>query len=162
MAIKGIQRGFSLIEIIVVIGLFSIVAVITTQVILRTIANTSTSNSSTRARENLENALSVVERSIRGSHQISCVSTTRVEFLNPNDQLESLECSSAGNGNLFYNSQPLVSGEIVVNECSLACVTTSGHTAPNGVNIVLSGKDLESAYNVSPIRLQTTVYNRSY
>lgn len=164
MAINSKKGGFTLIEVLVVIMLFAVIAVVTTQSLIRIIGNTASSSSSTRARENLEYALSVVDRSVKNAKQInSCTSSPmRVEYVSHENQIESVECTTFGNGNIEHNGEPLISNEVEVSTCTLTCITPAGGSIPSGVQIHLGGSDAEGSYETPPIQLQTTIMMRSY
>ncbi len=159
-----IKKGFTLVEVVVVVGLFAVVGIITTQSLVRILGNTSNSNSTARARENVEHALSTIERSIRNANSISCPVGTpnRVNYVSQTNADEYIACNSlGGQTSIIQNGAPLTSSEINLTACSLVCVP-AGSDPPNGVEIVLEASDNEAAYDSAPVRLQTTIFLRSY
>ena len=68
-AIKRIQ-GFSLLEILVVIAVFSILAILTTQAVLLTLKGSKKSESLTKVRGSIDYSLAIIERSIRNAEYI--------------------------------------------------------------------------------------------
>jgi prepilin-type N-terminal cleavage/methylation domain-containing protein len=168
LKVRGCE-AFSLIEVLVVISLFAIIAVITAQSLIRIIGNTSNSNSSTRARENLEYALSVMDRSIKNAKEVnvnanSCAaSNRRVEYITRENITESFECTTlGGRTSIEQNGEALISNEVNLSRCRMTCITPVGQTVPTAVEIELEGTDAEGAYEATPVRLQTTILLRSY
>jgi prepilin-type N-terminal cleavage/methylation domain-containing protein len=158
-------KGYSLIEILVVISVFSIVALIATQSILVTLTGAKKSESTIRVRENLEYATSVMERRLRNANSIDTCSTgSRVDFTDGNGNSASFYCQNIGgsDGRLLSESGRITSSFINLTECSITCPAVAPGV-PSRVNINLSGKakDVSNSQS-SPATISTIIYLRVY
>jgi len=161
----AIKKGFTLIEVLVVVSLFSIVALVATQSLIRILGSTSNSNSTAITRENLEHAVSIFEREIINAKKINvgACSATSVTYIATDNSTNSFSCQTTGGiTRLNQNGQALTSSQVNLTTCLITCLTPSGETEPNGVMISLEGNALDSSYDSTPVSLQTTVSLRSY
>jgi len=71
------NSGLSLIEILIVITIFAVIGILSTRSVFLTLRGAKKSDSLVRVRENVNNALSVIERQIRNSEKVTCPSTGR-------------------------------------------------------------------------------------
>src|SRR3990167_11388670 len=75
---KKIEKGFTLIEILVVITIFSVLTILVTQTIIFSLRSTKKSESLNQARQNLDYAAQIVERHIRNADRIETCSGSPV------------------------------------------------------------------------------------
>lgn len=66
------KNAYSLIEMLVVIAVFSILAVIVTQTMANSLRGSNKSESLGKARENVEYAMNVIERNLRNASNLDC------------------------------------------------------------------------------------------
>jgi prepilin-type N-terminal cleavage/methylation domain-containing protein len=117
--IKFIYKGFSLIEMLIAIALFAIVAVITTQSLAASLKNSQKSEALSRARENADYAVSTMDRLLRNAQKITSCSSTVLTYNDEYGGLTTLSCESmSGQGYIASGSANirLTSTEVDVNE----------------------------------------------
>jgi prepilin-type N-terminal cleavage/methylation domain-containing protein len=168
MAIKPFSStGFTLVETLVVVSLFSVLALITAQSLVRVISNSSRTASSAKLRENMEYAMGIADRSLRNAKSITSCTTTptrKITYVTGEDLVESIECTtSAGRTTFRKGTERLLTQDVNVTTCSIVCSSEPGSTVLNKVEITLEGADTTSSYSASkPYKLQTQVSLRSY
>ena len=68
----NLKKGFSLIEMLVVVVVFSILAIITTQSLLNSLRTAKKSQNVNVVKENLEVSASAIERLLRNAEDVRC------------------------------------------------------------------------------------------
>jgi len=159
-------QGFSLLEILVVITVFSILAILTTQAVLLTLRGSKKSESLTKVRGNIDYSLAVIERNIRNAESIAeCPNsdTSRISYLDENGALTSFSCASDTDGGYIASaSGRLTSSEVNVTSCSFVCEDVVGDTNP-AVTISISAQDASlSAMEGGEITISTKIFLRTY
>ncbi len=171
MATKRIQ-GFSLLEILVVITVFSILAILTTQAVLLTLRGSKKSESLTKVRGNIDYSLAIIERNIRNADSIdecpepdssTTSETDIISYRDENGVLTSFSCASDADGGYIASaSGRLTSSEVDVTSCSFVCEDVVGDTNP-AVTISISARDAElSALEGGEITISTKIFLRTY
>ena len=159
-------QGFSLLEILVVITVFSILAILTTQAVLLTLRGSKKSESLTKVRGNIDYSLAIIERNIRNAELIvECPSpdTSIISYLDENGALTSFSCASDDDGGYIASaSGRLTSSEVDVTSCSFVCEDIEGDTNP-AVTVSISAQDSSlSAMEGGDITISTKIFLRSY
>lgn len=91
------ESGFSIIEILISIALLSIVMIITTQTLTSSLKNSKKSDSISKTRENVDYALSTMERLLRNAQSVSCSANGRsVDYVDEYGNSTSFQCNNAG------------------------------------------------------------------
>lgn len=129
MNTNGKQKitGFSLIEMLVVVGIFAVVALVSTQSVLLTIRSSRKSESLVYIRQNLDYALSVMERHLHAAKGVTCTSSTTVTYTDDlgTSPLPTFSCvDTAAGGDPGYvasNSARLTSANVDVTGCTFTC-----------------------------------------
>lgn len=143
------RKGFSLIEILIVITLFSILAFLVTQSTLQSFRGTRKADASGKVRDSLDFAASTVERNVRNAKSITsaattCDGTSRTS-LSYVDQSGTTRVFSyngnAANGYLALDGVRITSADITVTSLSFSCTITSVVNPPV-IDYVISGKAL--------------------
>jgi prepilin-type N-terminal cleavage/methylation domain-containing protein len=169
------NKGFSLIETLVVIGLFAIVAAVISQATAVSLTGSRKSDASTQVRENLSSAVGSIERQIRSARSVSCTSSERIDYIDQEGNgayfacYPSASCNSATSTYIASASAtPLVVSRITSTDtvCIVACefsctVPASGLPPTVEVTIVGQSKDVAGVENTS-IELKTSVTLRAY
>ena len=155
-----LNKGFSLIEMLVVVAVFSVIAVIATQSLTTSLRGTRKSESLGHVRENVEYAMNVIERSLRGAKELDCPSSSgsKLEYFTSSGASAYFECSAE---HIASNSAAAVitSNDIRVINCGTVfmCVSSIGGV-PGYVNISVTAQEsdiqgAESAEYTSSTRI---------
>lgn len=166
---KNIKAGFSIIELLVVVAIFSTLAVLATQSVVLTLRGSKKSESLIEVRENVNYAMSIMERLIRNAKEdaLSCsdlVLNYTDQYGNPAD----FTCEGGSNGWIASSSARLTSEDIVV-DCSSGggnvvfdCPVPLGN-APPSVEITITAEDANSfAAEGAQVTTSTKILLRSY
>jgi prepilin-type N-terminal cleavage/methylation domain-containing protein len=159
-------QGFSLLEILVVITVFSMLAILTTQAVLLTLKGSKKSESLTKVRGNIDYSLAVIERNIRNAESIEeCPNLDQsiISYFNEDGVLTSFSCASEDNiGYIASASGRLTSSEVDVTSCSFTCEDAVGDTNPV-VTVSISARDaVLSAMEGGEITISTKIFLRTY
>ena len=165
MITKRIQ-GFSLLEILVVITVFSILAILTTQTVLLTLKGSKKSESLTKVRGNIDYSLAIIERNIRNADSIEeCPNPDSdiISYKDENGVSTSFSCASDTDGGYIASaSGRLTSSEVDVTSCSFTCEDAVGETNP-AVTFSVSARDAKlSALEGGEITISTKIFLRTY
>lgn len=154
-------RGFTLIEMLVVISVFSIIAVLVGSLVGRSMKGARKSESSLKVRAELENAVSIIERSLRGAkaNSVSCTPTS-VNFTGQDGQPVSFSCSVASsNFVLKKGNYDIVGSNVKLTACNFDCSKLSEGI----VGINLSGVSANSSgVESDSINVSARVVLRNY
>lgn len=159
------SKGLSLVEILIVISVFAVLTIIASNAIFLTLKGAKKSDSQIRVRENLNYAISVVERQIRNSQSVVCPTTSdQLEYVSLEGLNSSFSCQSEGDG--FYiasGSARLTSMDVTVLNCQLTCVQSTPNNPPR-VIINLTGRDANVSSNVegATVSIETQISVRNY
>lgn len=141
------QKGVSLIEILIVILIFSIIGVLITNAIFLTLRGTQKSQSMMKIRERMNYVVSVIQRQIRGAQKISeCPNSdlNRIEYFDESGNLSSFSCNIVeGTGYIASGSARLTSDDINITACSFTCEESVSGNPPT-VSISLSANDSQT------------------
>jgi prepilin-type N-terminal cleavage/methylation domain-containing protein len=132
------QQGFSLVEMLVVIFIFSILAIITTQAIATSLRSSQKSESIGKVRENVDFSISTMERLLRNAQNATC-SGSSMTYVDGNNQPGSFSCMGSPAYIASGSANVRITGtDIVVNcaETSFVCPPPSG--APQSITITVS------------------------
>lgn len=157
------EKGVSLLELLVVITIFSVLAILATRGVLLTLRGSRKSDSLGRVRENVDYSLSVMERHLRNADDVSCVSSTNISYQTKQGATGNFSCESVGtDGYVASSSARLTNEEIDISACSFTC-DPGGSGVPPSVSISLTGQDanLEGA-EAAQVTTTTTIYLRTY
>lgn len=142
------KKGISLLEILVVIAIFSILGILTSRAILLTIRGTKKSDSLVRVRSNLDYSVAVIERQLRNASSVNpCPNpdSSVIDYLDAEGTAGSFSCQNMGTeGYIASGAARLTSNEIKITACSFICVQpTTG--LPPSVSINFVGEDVSSS-----------------
>lgn len=164
------QCGFSLIEILVVLAVFSILAIVVAQGIFVTLRGARKSETTTRVKENLAYAIAVVERQLHNASEVTpCPNTspTRLDFKDEDGKTSYFSCQSVGPAGYVASGSAtirLTSDNVSVTACSFVCATPSpGVDSPPSVDINITAQDATTVgAEGAQVTTSTKVFLRTY
>lgn len=132
---KSVQRlrGFTLIEILVSLMIFAILAVVANQILFTTLRGTSKSEVEARVRGEGNYALSVMERALHSSRGIVSCSSNKVEYLDEQGLRAKFICFTSGDSKVASGSASIADGnlpritssQVSIDVCSITCDTAA-------------------------------------
>ena len=167
---KKLLMGYSLVELLVVVSIFSVIILITTQAIVLSLRSSRKGESLITVRENIDYAFSVMERHIRSAEDIiTCSADGRT--LNYTDQWgEAAIFSCLGGTNGYIASGSAVLLRITSDEVDINCNSVPifvcnipGGDVPPSVEIEVTGsKAGETAVEGASVNTNTRIQLRTY
>ncbi len=160
------QKGMSLLEILVVVVIFSVLGIIVTRSVLLTLRGSKRSESSVKVRENVNFSLGVMERQLRNSDLIPNCPNPDPEELDYIDEFgnsSTFSCESIGDdGYVASDSARLTNEEVDITSCTFTC--SPGTSAnPASVDISLTARDANSTgLENANVTVNTKVFLRTY
>lgn len=156
------NRGVSLIEILVVLGIFGVLSVLSTRTITLSLSGSKKSMATLAVRENLNYSLSVIERQLRNATAVSsCLETS--SSLTYHDQDNVITSFSCQGGYIASGSARLTSNEIVITACSFECVSSESGAPPIvTVNLAAKNSQVSSAKEEVPVTTSVKILLRNY
>jgi prepilin-type N-terminal cleavage/methylation domain-containing protein len=161
------KKGISLIEILVVITVFSVLGILASRAILLTIRGTKKSDSLIKVRGNLDYSMAIIERQLRNASQVSpCpnIDTLTLNYLDNEGIAASFSCHDiATEGYVASGSARLTSDEIKVTSCSFACTPSLSAGLPPSVSITFIGEDVStSGVESARVTITSKILLRTY
>lgn len=166
-------RGFSLIETLVVIGVFSIIAIVISQSVSSTLVGSKKSDATATVRGELNYATSYIERHLRSAKSIPPASCTgsgsdTISYIDDSGQNASFSCrvdsscSPSGVSYVASGADRLTSSQTVcITSCQFKCTQISKQ--PPTIEISLQGKNKGgSGAEDSVVDVKTSVTLRAY
>lgn len=163
---KKLLAGYSLIEIMVVMTLFALLILVATQTLLLSLRGTAKSESISEVKENLEFAVTTMERQIRNAKSITPCPNTNPLVLNyetVGGVSSSFSCVNPGvDGYIASGSAKMTNNEISITECTITCTFQAG--IPESVSIRVVAQDKSTLPGAERARAEssTTVLLRQY
>jgi len=159
------DRGFSLFEILVVLGIFTIIMVVATQTLTYSLLSVHKSEATFKVRENINQAITTIERHLRNTNNVTCTASPPGITYTPLDRATptSFSCQSIGpTGFVASGSARLTSTDVRITSCSFACTPATDRVPPS-VTISLTAQDSQNTGRESAnISTTTTIYLRAY
>jgi prepilin-type N-terminal cleavage/methylation domain-containing protein len=165
MRLRG-QKGISMIEVLVVVLVFSVITVMGTESILYSLRGSRRSESTIGVRENVNYSLAVMERELHNAESVTCPSSTSISYTNefspPNFTFTCTLVPAPPDGFIASGSARLTGSDILVTACSFFC-DPGGAGVPPSVMISITAKDkdaigLEGAEFTTNTRINLRTY----
>lgn len=154
----GKKRGFSLIEILIVLVLFVTVALVINQSLFNTLRGSTKSNLTTRVKQEGNFAISVMERRLRLATQISCSYGRIIDYKDTDGVKSDFICQ---NSTLTNGGVLLLPSDIKVSACSFTCLKFGGKDTVS-VKITFSQAKVSSRSEEQvSVPLETTIRLRN-
>ena len=160
------KKGFTLIEVLVVLAVFAILGIVVAQSLLLILRSARKSDTSNKVRESLDFAVASMERQIHNATDIVPCPNVDLNTINIVDQSQvtySLTCTNIGpEGYIASGSARFTSTDIAITACSFAC-TPSTASVPPFVTINITAQD-STAVGPENTKMtdSTRIYLRSY
>jgi len=145
------RRGFSLIEMLVVVLTFSILAVLSTQALVHSLRGSRKSEAVTQVRENVDYSMGIMVRLLRAAGSITCsADNSRVDYIDERGTAARFSCLPAGStaGYIASGSAGLRLTNSDVNvDCTgvvFVCATPTPPASPS-VTISIAAEDADLA-----------------
>lgn len=154
------KAGFTLIEMLVVVFIFSVVGILVTRSVQLSLRATRKSEVASEVRSEVDYALNVIERHLRGAESIDSTTCTSSNFDFVSDEGSgSFSCSG---GRIFLNGEPLT-GQKVSIDCSSLFDCQFPEGRPDYVVVAVDAESAESVgdENVS-VNFSTRITLRNY
>lgn len=166
---KKQNLGFTMIEILVVVGILGVIAVIGSNMFFTTLRASNKTKVLAVIKQNGNYALSIMERIIRDSQEVvaNCgVGMKKIKVKRLDGSETEFSCNQEGtvNGNIASNSARLTSSEVKVDSCSFGC-STQGEFYPQNVviNFTLSQAVVTTRVEEqASVNFKTTVSLRNF
>ena len=160
---QKIIKGVSLVELLVVLAIFSVLAILSTRAILLSLRGSKKSESSAIVRENIDFSFAVMERNLRSAQDATCPSSTRVDYVDMEGQSVYFSCESVGSdGYVSSASARLTNEKVEITSCEFTCDPGDPNTPPS-VTMSISGKDAAiQGIEAGSVSISTQVFLRSF
>ena len=162
---KNTESGLSLIETLVTVTVFAILGVIISSSLILTIAGSKKSEATIRVRENVNYALSVIERNLRNADSITdCTDPHLLTYVDQYGRTSTFSCQGMGGDDPYIasGSSRLTSATTIVLGCSFTCSEPADWTQSPMVTINVAAKDsLFSGSQTASISAKTNIYLRN-
>ena len=157
------KKGFSLIEILVVLTIFAIVAVLSFKAIFLTLRGARKSDATVKVRDTLDYTVGTIERHLRNADSIvSCgSSTSKISYLDSLGNPGSFSCLGSGTDMYVASGSARLTNSSVTVTCSFVCETST--TGPSSITINLTGTDINTTgAEGATVTVSTKIYLRNY
>ncbi len=164
---KNKQSGLSLLEILVVITIFSILGVVVTRSVLLTIQGSKKTESLVKVRENVDFAMTVIERQIRNADSITACPLSDPDIFSYSDSTGKTTTFSCVNiagadGYIASGSGRLTNDTIKLTACSFSCTPGTSNN-PSSVSVIVTAEDKSTVTGAtSSFSTTNTIYLRNY
>jgi len=157
------KKGFTMIEVLVVVLVFSVIAILATQSVLLSLRGSRRSESTIGVRENINYAIAIIERQLHNAESVNCPSATTISYTDELSQPADFTCDPApGTGTLASSSAQLTSNEVRITACSFSC-SVGSPGVPDSVTISITAQDADSTgFEGSQFTTNTRIQLRTY
>lgn len=160
--------GFSLLEMLVAVGIFAVLAIITTQTILLSIKGANKSEAVGKVKDNVDYAVSVIERNLRNSTSVKCInpsgtSYTAVSYVDQTGAPKSFSCNFDDPNDTYIaaSSSRLTNNSVSLVSCEFSCTNFSSTSPSVKIDVKAIAKDFFGTEE-GRIETSTEVFLRNY
>lgn len=166
---QKLKSGFSIIEILVVLFVFSILGVVVARSLALSLQGSNKSDSTATVKTNVEYAASAMERMLRNAKSVTCVSTNQIDYVDEDGNLGRFSCLGGDDG--YISSGAASPVRITSTEVDVLCTTqpifsctSATQTVPASVTINMrANHNARGAFlGGSQVSVQSRVQLRSY
>lgn len=160
--------GFSLIEMLVVLFVFSILAIVVTQTLSLSLRGSQKSESLGNTRENVAYAINVMDRLLRNSRSLTCSTSTgaRLNYIDEHGNAAYFACVTSGTDTYIASNsstQRLTVNNMRITNCNAVFTCTQGLDVPDEADISIAATDANNpGAEGSGITVSTKILLRNY
>lgn len=171
------KKGFSLIETLVVVGLFALIGIVVSQSTAITLTGSRKADASAKVRENLTQTMGLIERQLRSARSITsaCNNSSRQSIsytdadgtpasfsCNPNSTCHSSSSTYVSSTSPVSTNRVTSTDTLCITSCQFICRPNASGTPPS-IDVILEGKSKEATgVEDTSIRVQTKINLRAY
>ena len=121
------KKGFSLIEVLVVLSIFVLIAIIANQLLFPVFRGSEKTGAAIIVKQNGNYAISVIQRELYNSKGVSGCTGEIISYLNADNQPTSISCPTGTGGKISLTpssgvARDLTSNEVQVQSCTVECL----------------------------------------
>lgn len=164
-------RGFSLVEVLVVVTLFAILSVVVTQSIATTLRNGAKAQAITEVKNNLEGAFLTIQRQLynaKNTTNCGLFDATSISFVDQVGNAASFQCLvdptynvtrvASGSANIWLTSE-----KINIVSCSFTCAPAVNSDTPDSITVDMTASSTEfGGVDGSIVNKKTQILLRNY
>ena len=143
------KKGYTLIELLVVLMVFSVLTVLVVQSLALSLRGSRKSENITQVRENVEYALNVMDRLLRGAKSVTSCTGTQIAYVDNSDFPTQFDCLGGVEGYIASGSGNLrLTSDSVFIDCDTNPVFTCPVPLPGVpplVEVSIDGRDANSS-----------------
>lgn len=161
------SSGVSLIEILIVISIFAVLGILSTRAILLSLQGSKKGDAQVKVRENIDYAISIIERQVRNSESVTpCPNTDPLilTYLDSNSLSTTFSCVNPGTeGYIASGSARLTGEEVTITSCLFSCIAGTGSTPPKvAIDIQAVDAGSQGSKEGSSVSISTEINLRTY
>lgn len=158
------KKGFSLIEVLVVLSIFVLIAIIANQLLFPVFRGSEKTGAAIIVKQNGNYAISVIQRELYNSKGVSLCAPEIVTYFDADGDLTSLSCSIGSGSKIFLASRSgardLTSPEVEVESCNITCLPLPPYKQV-GIVFTLKKKDAVRVEEKASFNFRTSVTLRN-
>lgn len=162
------RAGFSLIEMLVVLSVFSVLIVVVTQTLTISLRGSKKSESASTSRENAQYAVNVMDRLLKNARSLTCTTSTgsRLNYVDEYGNAAYFACVTSGTDTYIASnssSQRLTSNAVRITNCTAVFTCTKSANRLDATDITIVASDAKnSGVDGSQVTISTKILLRNY
>jgi prepilin-type N-terminal cleavage/methylation domain-containing protein len=160
------NKGYSLVEMLIVIFIFTILSVIITQSLAVSLRSSRKGENISSVKADIDNAVAIMEKNLRYA-KLKCISSLPNTLVYEDQYGNTINFSCVNiDPNDHYiasNSARITSNKFYINNCAIFTCNPSSGTTPASVDINISARDKANAgAEGATVNIQTKILTRDY
>ncbi len=159
-------RGFSIVEMLISTALLAVVMIVATQSLAASLKNSRKSDSISKVRENVDYAVSTMERLLRNAQSVTCTTPKKLDYVDEYDNTTYFNCITSGGYSFIASGSAttkLTSSNVNIDCTAVFNCPVSASGVPATVEITLKGTEHPSLGSEgSTITSKTRIQLRNY
>ena len=159
-------RGFSLIEVLIVIAIFSVIALVISQTLFTTLKGAAKQEVSATIKQEGNYVIAAMERAIHNSTSITACGGQRIDYRDADARVGAFVCDTAAGTVASGSAVPIVitGTRVSVTGCSFTCSPAVAPYKSVDVNMTFEARDIGGALRTEEktrVQLRTKIYLRN-